>query len=246
MKHYNLLLILLLFVSCDVSTLSSKDLKGLNKLKINITIEDVLGNTTLSQIKVRLSDGKKQVINKDISILLNGSPLKLYVKNELYYTKTSFYETDNLLRKDDYYFEIILPNKTKYPIGYIKPVNKDSDLNFTIPENAFLNEDYTLKWKNLSKPYTIEVLKGVENLENKKDNYTSYAYKNRLIDSLKTETGEYVIPKSYFLDTLTIARHLSISLSTEESGLINPNLKPNSTITLNRYFEKTVNFNPQH
>ena len=37
----------------------------------------------VNYLKVKLSDGKKQIINKDIQVLMNNSPLELYVKDNL-------------------------------------------------------------------------------------------------------------------------------------------------------------------
>ena len=109
MKYYGVLFVLFLFSSCDVSTLSNADASDLAKLKVNILIQDGNKSDALDYIKVKLTDGKKQIINENISILINDLPLDLYVKDDLYYTKTSFYKTDSLARKEAYYFEIILP-----------------------------------------------------------------------------------------------------------------------------------------
>jgi len=87
---------------------------------------------------------KKQIINEKIKVLLNGKPLELYVKQELYYTKTSFYRDANLERRDSYYFEIILPDSTRHPLAYLKPLKKSDSAKFYIPKKAYSNKNVTL------------------------------------------------------------------------------------------------------
>lgn len=135
MKHYKLIFILLFFQNCDVSTLSDKDVSKLENLQVNILISDSDKNKSLNSIRFELSDGKKQIINENIKVLLNNSPLDLFVKQELYYTKASFYKTNNLSIQDSYYFEIILPDSTKHPIAFIKPLKRSDSAKFQIPKS---------------------------------------------------------------------------------------------------------------
>ncbi|MDH7447582.1 hypothetical protein [Aquimarina sp. 2201CG14-23] len=240
MKYYKLLLLIFVFNSCDVSQISKADTMNLAKLKVNILIQDGTKDHTLEYIKVKLSDGKKQIINKDIKVLLNDLPLDLYIKNELYYTKTSFYKTDSLLRNDSYYFEMILPDSTRYPIAFIKPMKKERDTKFSIPEKVSLQEDFVIKWENLSTPYKLEIIKGIEVKKKKAKNITEYGYGGNRIDTLKEKAGEYIIPKSYFIDSLTITRNLEITLTRNEKGLINQSLLKNSQIIYNYTIKKTI------
>ena len=90
MKYRTLILLLFIFSGCDVSTISDVDAKNITKLKVNILIQDGNKLNSLNSIKVFLTDGKKQIINEDIKIILNDSPLNLFVQNELYYTKKIF------------------------------------------------------------------------------------------------------------------------------------------------------------
>ncbi len=242
MKYYKLILLIFAFSSCDVSTLSKTDDIKLSKIKASILIQDGTKEDALNYIKVKLSDGKKQIINKDIKIMLNDSPLDLYVKNELYYTKTSFYKTDSLSRSDSYYFEIILPDSTRYPLAYIQPMKKEKSAKFSIPEKASVQDDFILKWENLTTPHTLEIIKGIEVKKKRAENITEYGYEGRRIDTLKKKAGEYVIRKSYFIDSLTNTRHLGIILTRKKSGLINPDLIKNSSITYNYRMEKTIDF----
>jgi len=242
MKYYSLIFILFIFSGCDVSKISDLDTKNLAKLKVKILIEDGDKDNSLNYIKVFLTDGKKQIINADIKILLNDSPLDLYVKNELYYTKKSFYRTDSLLRKDSYYFEIILPDSTKYPLAFIKPLKDSQSVKFNLPESISLNEDFVLQWENLNTPYELDIVKGTEIKVKRAPNITETAHAGRRIDTLKTKAGELIIPKSYFKDSLTFTRYLKIELNGKENGLINPQLLKSSNILFNHKIEKTIHF----
>jgi len=240
LKYYKILLVIVVLNSCDVAELSENDSNNISKLKANIIIEEGTKDTSLDGLKVLLSNGKKQIINEKIKILLNGEPMNLFVKNDLYYTKKSFYRTDSLSRNDSYYFEIILPDSTKYPLAYIAPEKKKKNAKFNIPEKVSKNENFILKWTDLKTPYTLEIIKGIEVKKKKAKNITEYGYKRIRMDTLRLEAGEYMISKSYFEDSLTIASHLNLKLTYREYGLINHKLLKGSNITYDYTLKKAI------
>lgn len=242
LRYFGLIFISFLFIACDVSMISDTDAKNIAKLRVNILIEDGPKDNSLNSVKVFLSDGKKQIINKDINVVLNGLLLDLYTKDELYHTTTSFYRTDSLSRRDSYYFEIVLPDGIKYPLAFIKPLEKDSTAMFSIPEEIFQNEDFSLKWNNLSVPHKLDFIKRIKAKDNTAENIKGYAYDDRRLDTLNTKEGEYIIPKSYFEDSLTVTTFLEIALTRKENGLTNPKLLPNSDIIYNYGIEKIIHF----
>ena len=239
-KYYGILFIALVFSSCDVSTLSSSDALSLVKLKVNINIHYDTNKDTINYLRVKLSDGKKQIINKNIIILLNNHPLNLVVKDELYYTKTSYYQADSLVQNDAYYFEIILPDSTKHPIAFVKPMAKTEAATFSIPDSIATNENFVLKWKQLNTPHQLELIKGTETKYKIAKMIIEYGYSVKPIDTLIEKEGEYLIQKSYINDSLASAKHFDIILSRKENGLINPNLLKNSSITYHHIIEKTI------
>lgn len=240
MKHYILLTVLVLF-SCDVSKLSETKIVSLSKVKAVIIIQDSFNDTTLNSVRVKLTDGKQQIINKDIKILLNDVPLDLYVKNDLYYTKTSYYRTDSLTRKDSYYFEIQLPNSNiKYPLAFIKPRSVHKSTHFSIPEKSHVHEDVIFKWDNLYQPHFVEVTKGIQLNKKSTENITYHKFKKRRVDTLSDTTGTYLIPKSFLTDSLSTTNYLGIKISREERGLLHPYLLTNSAITYNYTIHKTI------
>lgn len=240
MKFYKLIFIFFIFNACDVSSISDADTNNLSKLRAKIFIQDGTKDKLLNRVKVELTDGKKQIINEKIKILLNGKPLELFVKEELYYTKTSFYRDTNLLRHDSYYFQIILPDSTIHPLGYLNPTKKSDSAQFYIPKKKYRNENFTLEWKNINTPTKLEAWKLVRL---KKDSMKSsggrYA-ESTIIDTINLKNGKYIIPKSFFEDSLTTAHHLEIRLNHQEDGLINPKFKKNSSITYNYTIEETI------
>jgi len=240
MKYYNLILILFIFSGCDVSSISDADIKNISKLKVNILIQDGDKDNDLTLIKVNLTDGKKQIINEKIKILLNGKPLELFVRTGNYYDKTSYYATDDLLRSESYYFEIILPDSSNYPLAYIKPNKIPAEFNF--PENISINKDFILKWTKLNTPFEFKYIKGVEyeREAEQADNVTKFGYDGKRIDTLTSKVGEYIIPKSYFIDSKQRTTRLETTLSSKETGLINPNLFKNSSITYNYKIEERI------
>lgn len=240
-KYYLLLLLILsVFSGCDVATLSEEESINIAKYKANIIITDNPKNSTLSEVKVFLSDGKKKIINKQIKVLLNKIPMELFVKNDLYYTKTSFYKTDSLSRKKGYYFEIVLPDSTQYPLAYIAPEKSFKIVKFTIPKKIRRSKGFVLKWTQLNTPYFMEIIKGTEVKKKKAKNITEYGYNGRRLDTLRLETRSYTVPVSYFQDSLTIAHSLNLKLGYKEYGLINPKLLKNSDISYNYTINKTI------
>ncbi len=241
MKYYNILCILFIFSSCDVSTLSNADTLSLADLKVNINICHDTKKNTLSYLKVKLSDGKKQIINKNIRVLLNSKPLDLYVKEELYYTKTSYYKADSFTQSDAYYFELILPDNSRHPLAFVKPMEKSQVAKFSIPDSIAANDDFVLKWENLNTPHQLELIKGTKTKHSLVKSIIEYDYAVKPLDTLRKNTGQYVVSKSHFTDSLSVAKHFDIILSRKESGLINPSLLKNSTITYHYMIQKTIN-----
>jgi hypothetical protein len=242
MKYFSILFIFLVFYSCDVSTSSKSSITSLSNIKASITIQDGTKKNSLNYVEVKLFDDKKQLINENIKILLNNTPLELYVRTGNYYDKHSYYGTDDLSRKDSYYFEIILPDSTRLPIAFIKPYKAYADVKFNIPEQIPLKNDVIISWEGLTTPHTIEIIKGTEVKKKKAANITENGFEGKQIDILHKKIGEYVIPKSYFRDSLTLVKFLNIKLSRKETGLINTKLLPDSEIVYSFKTEKTISY----
>ncbi|MEE9406961.1 MAG: hypothetical protein V3V28_02680 [Polaribacter sp.] len=242
MKCYTILLIAIIFSSCNNSKLSSSDATNLKKIKATITIQNGTKKNSLDYIKVKLSDGKKQIINKNIKVLLNNTPLELFVRQGNYYDKYASYSTDDLVRKDSYYFEVILPDSTRHPLAFIKPINKNRVAKFSISKSVSVNDDFVLKWTNLNTPHQLDISKGLEIKKKRAANITEHTYHLRPTDTLKKRTGKYIVPKSYFTDSLTTINHLTVKITRKETGLTNPRFLKNSCITYYHIIEKTLAF----
>ena len=236
-----LLLIFFAFISCDVSTISENETKDISKLKVTIYIQDGNKDELLNKIKVNLTDGKKQIINKKITILLNGKPLKLFVRQGNYYDKHSSYSTDDLLRRESYYFEIILPDSTKYPLAFLKPSKRSDSAQFYIPKAFYENKNIRLAWKNINIPTTVEVWKIVQPKNNSKKHSAGSHAKERIKETLNTKNGKYIIPSSFLEDSLTTVNYVKVRFTKQEIGLINPKLMVNSNITYDYIIEESIN-----
>ncbi len=146
MKYYTILFMLLLLQGCNTITLSEEEVNNISNIEAKISIGTGSEQNSLHGISVFLSDGEKNIMNEAIQIQLNGKPLELFVGVGNYYDKYPVYRTDDLERRESYYFEIILPDSTKYPIAYIKPPKITSEFNF--PKNISLDKDFVLDWKS--------------------------------------------------------------------------------------------------
>jgi hypothetical protein len=236
MRYFKIILVFFMLASCDVSTISEADAKNLAKLKVHISIHD---ENSLDELKVQLSDGKKKIINDKIAILLNGKPLELFVKQDLYYTKTSFYRDTSLIRRESYYFEIILPDSTKHPIAYIKPFKKSERSKFYIPKEKSSNENISLTWENAHATTALQIWKSVHKKDVTKNSAGRLA-ETSIRDTLHSKSGKYVIPKSFYEDPLTVTDYLIIRLNQMDKGLINPELIENSSITYDYTIEEII------
>lgn len=238
MKYYKLILIALVLSSCDVSTLSKSEEITLEKIKVNIHISQ--DTKKVNYLKVKLTDGKKQIINKNIKVLLNNMPLELYVKNNLYYTKTSYYTASNFAKNNFYYFELILPNETKHSLAFIKPKTENETVIFNIPDSLAVNKDFVIRWKQLNTPHQIEIIKDDEAKHQVIKNRIEYGFIVKPLKKLTKKAGKYTIPKAYIKDSLTTAKYFDIVLSRKEYGLINSSLLKNSEITYHHSIEKKI------
>ena len=242
MKYISILFIFLVFDSCNVSTSSKSSITSLSNIKASITIQDGTNKSSINYIEVKLSDGKKQLINENIKVLLNNTPLELFVRTGNYYDKHSYYGTNDLSRKDSYYFEIILPDGARSPLAFIKPHKAYTNVKFNMPEQLPLNDDVIISWENLTIPHTIEIIKGTEVKNKRATNITENGYETKQIDTLYKKIGEYIIPKSYIRESLTLVKFLNIKLCRKETGLMNTKLLNNSEIVYCFKAEKTISY----
>lgn len=238
-QKLSLLFILILVISCDVSTISDKELKNISNIKANIYIQDYNEGDCLNKIIVYVTDGKKQIISNLIKIKVNEIPLELIVRQELYYTKKSYYTVHNFIRSECYYFEITLPDSTIYPLAFIKPSNINDSLEFNIPQVISREKDFTLNWENINLPAELKIWKGVQKKDTKEHSGGEYA-ETTISKSINSKTGEFIIPKSYFEDSVSIANYLKVTCNHREFGLINPRLLINSDIVYDFKLKGTI------
>ncbi len=203
MRYYKTLFLLLLFQSCNTTTLSKEEANNISNIHVEILIEDGDNETSLNKVSAYLSNGEKRIINKNIKILLNEKPLDLFVRTGNYYDKHPVYYTDDLSRKEAYYFEIILPDSTKYPIAYIKPSKITSEFNCS--ENISLDNDFILDWNTNNVLANMELWKLVHQKDNPNMHSGGRYAESTLHYTINTKKGSYKVPKSFYKDSLTVA-----------------------------------------
>lgn len=228
-----------LLISCDQSMLSDEELNDLSNMQVNIHLEDDLDNEEEKYIYVYLTDGKKQIINDKIIIKVNDLPLELSVRQELYYTKKSCYILPDFPISESYYFEIILPDSTVYPLAYIKPKLKNKIFEFQVPKKALRHNDIGLQWKNLSIPNEMTISKNIQSKTSGEES-GGMDSDQTIVENIKTKTGTFLIPRKFLEDEQTKTNYVEIVLNDRESGLINPKLKVNSTIFYDSKIERTI------
>lgn len=238
MKPYKLLFILLLIQSCNTTTLTKKEASNLLNIQAEVSIVDRGDKELLSDIQVILSDGEKRILNDNIQIQLNGTALDFFVGIGNYHDKYPVYRTDDLKRKESYYFEIILPDSTKHPIAYIKPKKVTSEFEFS--KSTSLDDDFILNWKRNNISADLELWKLVHEKSNPNAHSGGRYAKSTKHHTINNGSGSYKVPKSFYTDSLTVADYLKFQISHSESGLVNPKLRVNSKISYKYIIEETV------
>ena len=237
MKYFTILIAFFFLQSCEVSLISDEKASDLRNLEARILITTMgSGENATDYIALYLSDGKKQIINDNIKILLNNVPMILVVTHKPFYQKSSVYTTDELTQSAAYYFEIILPDGTKHPLAFIKPFKRNAA--FHIPKSVPINEDLTFTWEELNFSPNVEIWKSSGSLKTPSgSNRFSAAAIHYTIESA---SGSYTLPKSFYKDSLSLADYVHIRVSDVADGLMNDKLLQDSEISHTYEIEKTV------
>jgi len=97
-----------------------------------------------------------------------------------------------------------------------------------------------LYWNNNNLSANLEIWKGVHQ-KDKPNMHSGGRYAESTIHhTINTESGSYEVPKLFYEDSLTVADYLQILITSKESGLINPELISNSSISYTYIIEKTI------
>lgn len=237
MKYFTILIAFFFLQSCEVSLISDEKASDLRNLEARILITTMgSGENATDYIALYLSDGKKQIINDNIKILLNDVPMILVVTHKPFYQKSSVYTTDELTQSATYYFEIILLDGTKHPLAFIKPFKRNAA--FHIPKSVPINEDLTFVWEELNFSPNVEIWKSNGSLKTPTGNNRFSAA--TVHHTIATASGSYTVPKSFYKDSLSLADYVHIRVSDVADGLMNDKLLQDSEITHTYEIEKTV------
>ena len=198
MKFYKIISFLLIFISCNTTTLSEEEANDISNLRVEIFIVDGTEKKSLNHINAFIYKGNKKIINKNIEIQLNGKPLELFVRQGNYYDRYPVYSTKDLIRRESYYFEITLPDSSKYPLAYIKPAEITTTFNF--PENIDLDQDFVFDWKKNNLVADLEIWKGVHEKNNPNSHSGGRYAASTIHHTIKKNTESFNVQKSFYED----------------------------------------------
>lgn len=214
---------MVLLVSCDVSSISNRKLNDISNIKANIYIEYDLVSGKRNDLLVYITDGEDQIINPNLKVYVNDSLMSLRVRQDMYYTKKSWYAIDDFPNSESYYFQIVTPDSVKHALAFIKPSTPPKNLHFELPKKHISSQDLTLKWEHILTPATLRIWKE-----------TAEYGEGKILEDITETTGNYNIPQTYFhKDSTRLVSYISIRLNHRETGLVNPKLMQGSNILYN-------------
>jgi len=236
-----LLAVLATINACNTSSLSSSSISNLSKLGVKIEILQDASNEQSNRVVVKLFDSKfKQINNKSIDIKLNGKSLNLNVHKGLYYTKTIRHIGKDYPIDNDYYFEIQLSDSTTHPLAYIQKIKTISPKHITLKKEGSINENTSIKWKNLKEFDSLAIWKSVKYLD-KENSYGGGNYaKSTIKKIIKKKDSTYTVDTSFYKDSISTITRLHFDFHAQKEVLINPKLVQGSSISISSSISKTI------
>lgn len=222
--------LILLLASCDVSSISDEKLNEISNIKANIYMEYDVISGERSDLLVYITDGEDQIINPNLKVYVNDSLMNLRVRQDMYYTKKSWYTIDDLPNVESYYFQIVTPDSVKHALAFIKPSALPENLHFELPKKHTSTQDLTLHWEHILTPATLRIWQE-----------TAEYGEGKIMEDITETTGNYSIPHTYFhKDSTGLVSYVSIRLNHRETGLVNPKLMQGSNILCDFKIEQDV------
>ncbi|MDY8135375.1 hypothetical protein [Aquimarina sp. 2201CG5-10] len=234
-------LLILFVISCNTSSLSKKNTVDLSEIGSSIEINQDPYDHNKNQISVLLFDYKgKQIGNDKIKILVNKQELDLDIKEELYYTKKIRYKGGNIPVTDSFDFEIKLPDGSIFPLSYTKAIQTIQKDNILFKEEIPLDLETKITWKEMKEFNNLIIWKSY-NLNNTNSTKGGRYDKSTLHLKIK-ENGSHIVPVSYYKDSISTINYLSIEFQSIKSGLIHPDLIPNSNLKLISTVKRNIKY----
>lgn len=235
------LLFLIAIVSCDVSPLSHGEIDNLSGIGATISIEQNPCNEKINNISMKLFDKKgKQIGNENITVRVNNTELFLYIVHELYYTKKIRYVADNIPVSDSYYFEVELSDSTILPLAYVKAIQPIKRESVKLAERGAIDLETKIEWEEMKEFDNVLIWKSYKMNDSKI--HRGGPYGESSIHKSIEQNGGYVVPISFYRDSVSTITALNFEFHANKEGLINPELLSGSNVTLHSMLVKRIKF----
>ena len=207
---------------CACNDASKEVLVSDTDLRARIQILDS-GTAALDQVTVNLFDKEgNPICNKNITLSVNGKPLKAVSQKGNYYDISCAYVSSKIPIDKIYYFNILLEDSTNYELAAYIPFKKVKPSNTSVTKDE---KGYTIKWKALNNFNELHIVKSIFNSET---NTHSDSLIRKRINPIK---GQFHIDSAFFQsDSITKVKDFNISFIGLKGGLLNPKLLENSII----------------
>ena len=237
--------LLIIIASCDESKLSHEKIGDLSLIGADVHIYQRLFDKKDNRIVVHLYDEEGKTIKNDsVKIYVNGTALNYTVKQDLYYTTSTYYLKDSIAPKDNKFsFEIELSDGKKFFLAETNALELVSSKNITCPEKGDLNKDIDVRWKDLTGIKYL-VISTSRKIKKKDPDYPNMiTYEGQAPDTLSIpSTGQHILAKSTFDSALNQLSTVSFEFVAETQGNVNPRLIKGSEIDIRGNIEKSIFF----
>lgn len=235
---------MVLLINACQSPLSEGNVSDLSAIGAIIEVSQNLTNQKENWVSIQLFDKDGRTIaNKALKIKVNNIDLDFHQKQELYYTTTTRYIADSIPVAKLYNFEIVLTNGKTYFLGKVAPLAEINEKDILCAETGKFDQDFVISWKNLKEVNEISVMKSIK-LKTSTKLEQNYSYETIITKEIKSD-GNYIVPKSSYIDSKSIISDLEIKFNALKSGRVNPDLLEDSKITISGTIDKTVDFDEE-
>ncbi|MBE9598538.1 hypothetical protein [Pedobacter sp. MC2016-24] len=235
---------LLLLIHACQSSLSEGKVDDLSLIGARIEVTQNLTDQKDNGVSIHLFDKDGRTIaNRAIKIKVNNIDLDFYQRQELYYTTTTNYITSNMPVAKLYNFEIVLTNGKTYFLGKVTPLAEVNDNDIIYDKTGKFDQDFLISWKNLKEINELYISKGVK-LKTSTELEQNYSGDSVITRQIKPY-GSYIVPKSKYIDSISIISDLNFKFNALKSGRVNPDLVKDSQITISGTIEKSVDFDEE-
>ena len=240
LKYHSILVLLVTGMLSCTSGLSTEKLNNISVLHAAIEIKQSPVDKNDNTVIVRLTDENgRRVSNDSLTVFVNGIEEKLNHRQGLYYSDESSYVFSNVPVQDRYGVDIKLSDGKKYFLGSVKALAVENPKNIQCAEVGDINKDFLIQWHDLIDLDELSVFVGMT--EKTEPNVTTMANKDEKIINFKN-SGSFTIPKSEYKTGKSTINGIEFTFRTTKTGQVNPDLLPQSSISIHTEIEKYVTF----